>query len=116
MARTTYRPPARRFQDVANGPELTRAVRLIAERGKVYAKSISPRSGDLDDLPYAESFEVQVIQVRLLTRRGYSPRVAARLFNKAGHAAAVEWGNRRNGGNGQRVLGRTLEALGGLGG
>lgn len=95
------------FRALALGPQVRAMVLAEAERAKVYARSISPRSGDEQGVPYADSFDVSAVTV--LLRRG--PRAGARLTNAAPHAAAVEWGNRSTRGRGHRVLGRTLAAM-----
>lgn len=109
MAGAEYRPDRAGWDAVALSPQILAACMAEAERGKVYAVSIAPRSGDEQGRPYAESFEVEATTVDF----GRGPRrVAAELRNTAPHAAAVEFGNRRTP-RAQRVLGRTAAYLGG---
>jgi hypothetical protein len=43
---------------------------------------------------------------------GGNPRAAAEVYNDSDHAAAIEFGNSRNGGRGQRVLRRAGASVG----
>lgn len=103
-----YEPSDVGWAKIALSPSLLHACIAEAERGKAFAIGISPRSGDGDGVPYADSFDVTPI-VTSAFRRG--PRVAAVLHNDAPHAAAVEFGNRRTP-RPHRVLGRTAAYLG----
>jgi hypothetical protein len=96
---------------IAMGPKLQAAVLDLAETtAKPYAERISPRS-DRQHIHYADSFVVVPGTAWIAAMK----RVAARLFNTAPHAAAVEWGSAKNGGRGQRILGQTLDHLNSLG-
>lgn len=108
-----YRPSVAGWKAIANGPEMVRLTRFAAVRAKAYAVSISPESNDGRGVPYKDSFVIESVTVKDFGRVG-STRAGARLTNTAQHAAAVEWGNRRTKGQGHRVLGRTLDHLGGL--
>lgn len=119
MARARYVPNQAGLQALATGPEIAAATLAVAEIGKAYGESISPRSteeqrayfdrryGDADDGErYADSFEVRN---ELVVVRGRA-RVAARLENTAKHAAAVEFGNAAVA-RPHRVLGRVADHL-----
>lgn len=96
----------------AMGPELRAAVNHLAEHvAKPYAERISPRSNRDDHVHYADSFTVVPGTAWIAAMQ----RVAARLFNTAPHAAAVEWGNGGANSRGHRVLGRTLDHLNTMG-
>lgn len=111
MAETfRYRPSDTGWAKIANSSEMQALTRRVAERGKQYAQSISPESGDGVDVPYKESFEVETVTVKDFGRKG-STRAGAVLRNTARHAAAVEWGNKHTP-KAQRVFGRTLDYLG----
>jgi acyl-homoserine lactone acylase PvdQ len=97
----------------AVGDEVKSVVTEVAEtRAKPYAISISPRS-NRQHLHYADAFVVDNSHTVVIAALR---RASARLVNTAGHAAAVEWGNRQTRGEGHRVLGRTLEHLHATGG
>jgi hypothetical protein len=97
---------------IAMGPKLLAAVLDLAEtKAKPYAESISPRSDRDDHVHYADSFVVVPGTAWIAAMR----RVAARLYNTAPHAAAVEWGNAGVNARGHRVLGRTLDHLNSFG-
>lgn len=106
--RVNYEPPKAGWAKVALSPDILDACIAEAERGKAFAEGIAPRSGDGVGEPYADQFHVQPTTT-LVFRRG--PRVAAVLYNDSGHAAAVEFGNKRVP-RAQRVLGRTAAYLG----
>ncbi len=98
------------MREVARGKELRAAVRIIAERGKAYAESISPeRSGN-----YKRSFQVAMSRVMVAGMR----RVAAKVVNTDPAAVPIEVGTApREGGGGtpaHRVLQRTLAYLNGV--
>ncbi len=93
---------------VAVGEELKAAVtEVVAERALPYARSSSPRS-NRNHLHYADAFVVDNTSTVVLVGLR---RVAARLVNTSGHAAAVEWGNAKTRGRGHHVLRQTLEHL-----
>lgn len=95
----------------AMGPELEAAVLHLAnDVAKPYAERISPRS-KRQHQHYADSFVVVPGTAWIAAMR----RVAARLWNTAPHAAAVEWGNGSTNSRGHRVLGKTLDHLNSLG-
>jgi hypothetical protein len=100
---TSFRLNAKGMRDLANGPEVRKVTTTVLRKAEAFAVAISP----VDDGDYIRAWETSEEAV---TIRGRT-RVAGRLANTADHAAAVEWGNSRNGGKGQRVLGRTLAAL-----
>lgn len=108
MADARYEPSARGFAEMSMSPDILDACMAEAARGKAFAVGISPRSGDDEGRPYADSFDVEATVVHYF-RRG--PRVAARLINNAPHAAAVEFGNKRMR-KPHRVIGRTAAFLG----
>lgn len=89
------------------GPDIREGLAVVAEVGKAYAESISPRRTG----HYAGSFEVRADTIEF----DGSPRAAATLINTADYAAAVEWGYQRRASdpspNAHRVLGRTLDHL-----
>lgn len=107
MADGHYEPNRAGWAEFAMSPELLEACMAEARKGKRFAESIAPRSGDERGKPYADSFDVEATTVTW--RRG--PRVAAKLVNDAPHAAAVEWGNKQTP-EAHRVLGRTAAYLG----
>lgn len=74
-----------------------------AEKVKAYAISISPTSNRArsdGDSSYRNSFVIY--RIRVLASSAI--RAGARLYNESGHAAAVEFGNRRNNFKGQKIL------------
>ncbi len=77
---------------------------LVVGKAMPYAIQISPRGHTLE---YVSSWRVVDTYEVIAGMR----RVAARLFNDSGHAAAVEWVSRRGFGHGYDVLGRTLAHL-----
>lgn len=96
----------------AMGPELKAAVmHLAATKALPYAMEASPRS-DEHHRHYQDSFSVVPGTMWIAAMQ----RVAARLWNTAPHAAAVEWGNKQTGYQGHRVLGHTLDYLNATGG
>lgn len=105
MADVTYRPNQEGLRALANGPEVRAMLREIAEKAKAHAESIAP----VDTGEYAGAFRIVETTVEIDGR----PRAAARLENFAPHAAAVEWANAQDP-TADRVLGRTLDALGRL--
>ncbi len=112
-----YKPDRASIARCAVGPEITEAVRALAVfKAKPYAVSISPRSDSTEPghVHYQDSFTVVMGFTGLSPEAiGHPPmrRAAARLYNTAPHAAAVEWGNQESGGHAHRVLGRTLAYL-----
>lgn len=107
MPRTTYKPNHKGVAGFLNSGQLYRALERIAQDGKRYAESISP----VDTGEYASSWQVSRSEVEINDRS----RVAAKLENTAGYAAAVEWGYAGRKGEpnrpAHRVLGRTLEHM-----
>lgn len=96
--------------EIAVGPRLKDAVHHLAEhRAKPYAISISPVWKGKGGGTYIRSFQVKDDHTVIAAMR----RVAARLYNTADHAAAVEFGNKHA--KGQRILGRTVDFLHALG-
>lgn len=95
-----------------NGPEVAAVLTTIAEKGKAIAIGLSTEFVDTGE--YIASFNVRTETVRLPFSTTRSPAhevVAAILENTADHAAAVEYGNRRDP-KAHHVLGQTLDALG----
>jgi hypothetical protein len=103
-----YEPSKAGWQEIAMSPQIQAACLAEARRGMAFAVGISPRSEDGDGKPYADSFEVEPMVTHQF--RG-GPRVGARLRNRAGHAAAVEFGNTRMR-RPHRVLARVAAFLG----
>ena|SRR5688572_11422829 len=115
MARVEYRPPRKRFADVANGREIKRSLRQVAEGGKRFAESISPvdtgqyKSGTIQP----GGFEIRDTESGQLTGRGATGAIftaAVELIATAPHSVFVERGNGR-GFKGYHVMQRTLEHL-----
>lgn len=109
MAARAFKPNQAGIRRLATGPEIRRVVTTVAEKGKAYAVSISPRDDDEGE-HYQDGFVVEEITVLDVGRAG-SIRAGAALRNTVDHAAAVEWGNDGNGNVAHRVLGRTLDYL-----
>ena len=116
-----YEPNHPGWAALAIGPDMVAAVTAVAEEGKKHGESIAPRSTpderarfdrifgvDPDRKVYAEAFEVEQTTISVRGRR----RAAARLHNRAKHAAAVEWGNEQTP-TGRHVFGRIGAFLGG---
>jgi hypothetical protein len=75
------------------------------------AIAISPYDDREDtDGHYVEHFGVNEHTAPVVV--GGNPRVGAEVYNDSGHAAAVEFGNSRNGGRGQRILRRAGSKVG----
>lgn len=90
---------------IAVGAELKAAVHDLVERKAMpYAISISPIGRTRE---YVSSWQAVDTYAVIAGLR----RVACRLFNGSGHAAAVEWISKRGSGHGYHVLGRTLAYL-----
>jgi hypothetical protein len=88
---------------IAVGGALRDAVHnLVVQRAMPYAIQISPRGATLE---YVSSWSAVDGYTIIAGMR----RVACKLLNSAGHAAAVEWGR----GGHQEILGRTLAHLNG---
>lgn len=101
---TRYTPSRRGFALMATGPEVRSALFAIAYKGKGIAVGLSASFANTGH--YAASFEVvDGGNVRLAGHM----RARVYLVNKAAYAAVVEFG--RKGHAGERVLGRTLDAL-----
>lgn len=96
------------WAEIIMSPDILDACLAEAKRGKVYAISISPRSGDGKGKPFADSFSA-IPSVTHDFRGG--PRVMAYLMNDSDHSAAVEFGNKHS--RPHRILGRTAAYLGG---
>lgn len=113
MADGVYRPNSAGFKALAVSPKVREAVEAEAARGKVIAEGLSQdfrKTGN-----YADSFEVSNETVELNTKFGSHPVAAGVLTNKAGYAAAVEYGfkgrSAEESSSAHHILGRTLEAL-----
>lgn len=77
---------------------------VVVGKAMPYAIEISPRGRTLE---YVSSWRaIDTYEVIAGMRR-----VACRLFNDSGHAAAVEWVSPHGSGHGYQVLGRTLAHL-----
>lgn len=86
---------------IAVGDDLRGACRsAVVQRAMPFAIQKSPRG---DTLEYVSSWRAQDTYAVIAGMR----RVATKLINVSGHAAAVEWGR----GGSARVLGRTLAHL-----
>lgn len=97
MDRPTYKPDFAAFRRFMLSPEIQAAMVAVAEKGKVYAETISPvASGE-----YRRSFRVEPVA----HAGAHGDRAGAKLYNDADHAAAVEWRD------GHRVLGRTVDHM-----
>jgi hypothetical protein len=116
MARVTYRPPRRRFADVANGREIKASLRRVAEGGKAFAESISPvdtgqyKTGTIEP----GGFHIRETTSAQLVGRGPTGAVitaAVELVAAAPHSVFVERGNGTGKFRGYHVMQRTLEAL-----
>lgn len=82
----------------------------VREAEKIKAKAIATAPFDAvrnDDAPhYVDSFEVKRTVVTISDGGHANPRQSAEVSNESAHAAAVEFGNKANGGRGQHVLRR----------
>lgn len=96
-----YDPNHKEIGKFLVGAQMQKLVTKAANAGKAYAISISPDAPPLGE-GYITSFEVESGLVKTIAR---NPRACARLWNRAGHAAAVEWEH------GHRILGRTVDFL-----
>lgn len=108
--RVKYTPPKKRFSDVANGAEIRRALRTVAEGGKKYAESISPvDTGQYKTgTPAPGGFHIRETTSAQLVGRGPTGAIftaAVELANLAPHAVYVERMHR------YFVMQRTLEHL-----
>ncbi len=109
--KVTFKMDRKGIAECARGPELTHAVQHLAEtRGLPLAIALSPRSDREDHIHYQDSWTVLLGSE---TIRGML-RVAAYVYNRSPHAAAVEWGNQRVG-DGHYVLTQILNHLNSLG-
>lgn len=81
-----------------------------AERAKAIAEGFAQDFKITGE--YADSFEVTSATVPVETAEGPHEAAAGILVNTSDHAAAVEWGNSHDH-RPHRVLGRTLDGLGG---
>lgn len=114
-----YKPNDAFLREFAVGPELKGIVLSVAEDAKVVAETLSAGVVSDEDHPhYRDSFEASTVEIDWQGEHP-GPRVAGRLANTSDHAAPVEWGYRGraeapNEKNAHRILGRTLDMLGGL--
>lgn len=104
----TFKPNSKAFRQMAVGPEIRAAVTAEAKRAEGIAKGLSEDFWVTGE--YIESFDVSTETVRLETSFGGHDVAAGKLTNLAGHAAAVEWGNKRDH-RAHHVLARTAAAL-----
>lgn len=110
MARAEYKPPRRRFADIANGPHIRKSLRQVANGGKKFAQSISP----VDTGLYKRSFVVvETVSAQLVGRgpTGAIETPAFELINTTDYAVFVERGNGTKRFRGYHIFRRTLEAL-----
>lgn len=96
------------FIELAVGPEVRAACMAEVAKAKAIAEALAAEFTDTGD--YASSFDTEDVTVVGI---GREPRGGARLVNSSNHATAVELGPYKTTVTGHRVLGRTLEALGG---
>lgn len=101
MANSTYEASYKGIGQMLNSDFIQDAMVDRAEKIKAYAISISPQGSTSR---YRSSFKIY--RNRGLIAKGI--RAYARLVNDAPYAAAVEYGNRRNGFKGQRILGKAM--------
>lgn len=97
---STYKASYKGIGQMLNSDFVQDAMVDHAEKIKAYAISISPQSSG----QYRTSFKIY--RNRGLIAKGI--RAYARLYNEAPYAAAVEYGNRKNGFKGQRILGKAM--------
>lgn len=108
--RVDYKPPRRRFADVANGTEIRRSLRQVAGKGKQHAESISP----VDTGLYKSSFEVNDTTSAQLAGTGPAGAIetaAVELVNTTDYAVFVEHGNGTAKFRGYHIMRRTLDFL-----
>lgn len=118
MDDVSYKPNHSDIARYLNSAEIYKVVRRRAEKGKLFAKSISPVGTPPDDDhpgQYKASFEVSRTEVVI----NDTPHATAKLENTAPYAAAVEWGYKgradKAGRAAHHVLTRTAQFLGGSG-
>lgn len=101
-------PHNKSFEEFIMSPQALKPTMQVAKAIARRAKVNSPRSGDGDGVPYADSFEVKakpkgiVADVRFRNRR-----VAVEVINTARHAPVIEFGL-RDGGAGSQPSRRVL--------
>jgi hypothetical protein len=90
--------------------ELADALQDLAESGKEYAESISPRSTRATGPHYADSW---VLKPYIETRVGVPPfpRGAYELANISDHAEVVEFGNGTDADPGYRIFMKTIDFM-----
>ena len=96
------------FKELALGDELRAACFAEVERARVIAEGLAAEFTKTGE--YERSFNT-FTQVVETGERFPHHSVAGVLKNDSPHAAAVEWGNRDNGGTDHHTLGRTLDLL-----
>lgn len=98
-----YSPDIRGTNELMTGEEMLAVMEAAAQAGMSYAQNISP----VDTGDYVSSFRIET------EHRGgpQHDRAEARLVNDSDHAADVEWRNH----GGERILGRTVDAIEGHG-
>lgn len=109
MVDRAYRANDAGFKQIAVSAQMRKALAEVAEKAKGIAEGLSQDFRVTGE--YVDSFEVREATIEW-TGEHSGPRAAAQLVNTSDHAAAVEWGNEHSHKN-HRVLGRTLDALGG---
>lgn len=108
MGNVSFKANSEAFKAMAVGPEITAIVTEVASKALQVAESLAEpfrRTGD-----YMSSFNVRAEVVTLRTGFGSHPVSAGILENTSDHAAAVEWGNKKDS-HAHHVLGRTLEEI-----
>jgi hypothetical protein len=83
MADVRFKVDRKGLKALLKSGQLRPAARAAAERGKRAAEAASPRQSGT----YARSFEIR-------DSKGWDGRATVDLINTAGHAAAVEFGNK----------------------
>lgn len=104
----TFKANSAGFREMAVGVEIAAAVLAIATKALAEAEVLSLPFKDSGD--YMASFKVRNEVTSLKTGFGSHAVVAGILENTSDHAAAVEWGNKRDH-KAHRVLGRVLDGL-----
>lgn len=108
MAGSSFKANNAAFAAMAVGPELRAACLAIAEKAKADAIALAADFAQTGE--YLNSFEVTSTTTELRTGFGSHPVAAGVLTNVSPHAAAVEWGNKRDP-KAHHVLGRVLAGL-----
>lgn len=106
MARARFNPNTKEIGRMLRSAKMETEMRDRAVLVSRLGEADAPRdSGD-----YADSFEVESGQSESPIKLGEGDRAWAMVRNTSGHAAAVEFGNKRVG-EGKRVLGRAVDQV-----